>query len=190
MKAVLVAAMCLGLAGCGGGLFGLGGGGEPVTASETTTRPMGVPIEYEPGCPAIDVIENAAAYRGGQGAGSASGVAFQASLTNFARECFITGNQLRLKVGIEGRVLLGQNGRPGTFQVPVRIVVKRRAEIVAQRASRVSVTIPGNETQAEFAYVDENIVLAITANDPADEYDIFVGLDPTSAQTAAARRRR
>jgi hypothetical protein len=192
----LTVAIGVGLAGCGGGIPGTEGTGSTVAnylAFGRATPPPSLPEdkpEVSYGCPTVNIIEGAAGYRGGSARDAASGVAFQASLIASARECSFIGNQLRLSVGIEGRLLLGQNGRPGTFQVPVRIIVKRRNDIVAQRSGRVSVTVPANDTQNEFAYVDQSIVLPISENDPGDEFDIYVGLDPTSAQTAAARRRR
>ena len=41
-----------------------------------------------------------------------------------ARECRVAGNQLIIKIGVEGRVLLGPAGSPGTFTVPVTIAVR------------------------------------------------------------------
>jgi hypothetical protein len=38
--------------------------------------------------------------------------------------------------------------------------------------------------------VEENIVVPISQADPGDEYDIFVGLDPTGAQAQRQTRRR
>ncbi len=57
------------------------------------------------------MLENAAGYRGMGSGAQASQVTYQASLTGSARECLFQGNQLRMRVGIEGRVLLGQSGR-------------------------------------------------------------------------------
>ncbi len=53
-----------------------------------------------------------------------------------------------------------------------------------------NVTIPANDTQADFVHVEENVVVPITTNDPGDEYDIYVGLDPTAQQAARQTRRR
>lgn len=205
--------LTLGLSACGGGgISGVFGGGaqsttpvEQQTGVGATLRNMllysgpTVPPSQQPGfnqqqdeygCPALDILENKAAYRGGTAAQQASGVGFQASIANVARECIVQGNQMRVRVGVEGRVLLGQNGRPGTFSVPVRVVVKRRSDIVTQRFVRLNVTVPGSDTQAEFAHVEENLVLPITENDPGDEYDIYVGLDPTAQQAVRQARRR
>jgi hypothetical protein len=209
--ATVAAALALG--GCGGGIPLLGGG----SSSQATTpveqqqgagatlrnqllyggptvpesqRPGFNIIENERGCPTLDILENAAGYRGTGSGAQASQVSFQASITNTARECVFQGNQLRLRIGVEGRVLLGQNGRPGTFSVPLRIVVKRRADIVTQRFNRLSVSVPAGETQGEFAYVEENVVVPISDIDPNAEYDVYVGLDPTGQQAQRQTRRR
>jgi hypothetical protein len=141
-------------------------------------------------CPEVGVIENTAGYRGGTALQQASGVAFQASLVTLARECIFEAKQVRIRVGVEGRLLLGQNGKPGTFSVPVRVVVKRRSDIVVQRFTRLDVTVPATDTLADFVHIEENIVVPISENDPGDEYDIFVGFDPTGQPAARQTRRR
>jgi hypothetical protein len=209
--AAVAAALALG--GCSGGIPGLGGGSasQAATASEpqqgigSTLRNQllyGGPtvpqsqqpgfnvIEPERGCPTLDILENAAGYRGTGSGAQASQVTYQASITNSVRECVFQGNQLRLRVGVEGRVLLGQNGRPGTFSVPLRIVVKRRAEIVTQRFNRLSVSVPSGDTQGEFAYVEENIIVPLSDVDPSAEFDVYVGLDASGQQARRQTRRR
>lgn len=212
LAASLAAAATLGLSACGGGLSGVFGGGaqsttppEQQTGAGATLRNMmlysgpTVPESQKPGfnlsqdeygCPALDILENGSAFRGGTPQQQASGVAYQASIANVARECIVQGREMKVRVGVEGRVLLGQNGRPGTFTVPVRIVAKRRSEVVAQRFTRLNVTVPGADSQADFAYVEEGLTLPITENDPGNEYDIYVGLDPTGQQAARQTRRR
>ncbi len=74
--------------------------------------------------------------------------------------------------------------------MPVRIVVKRRAEVVTQRFTRLSVVVPANETQAEFAHVEENLVVPLSDIDPADEFDVYVGLDASGQQAQRQTRRR
>jgi hypothetical protein len=210
--AAAVAALALG--GCGGGsLFGGAASTQATTPVEQqqgvgstirnqllysgstvpeSQRPGFNIIENEKGCPTLDILENAAGYRGaGGGSGAqASQVSFQASITGTARECIFQGNQLRLRVGLEGRVLLGQNGRPGSFAVPVRIVVKRRAEIVTQRFTRLNVTVPAGDTQGEWSYVEESLVVPVSDVDPSAEFDVYVGLDPAGQQAARQTRRR
>ena len=195
------------LAGCGGGGVlgtGLGRSSEPgvagtssasnflfyggATVPQATSNPAIVQREY--GCPGVEVLDGTAGYRIASPNRGAEGVAYQASLGQFARECAISGDRITIKVGIEGRVLQGPAGKPGTFQVPVRVAVKRGKDVVFSRQTRVSVTIPPSDTQASFTYVEEGISLPISENDPGEEYEIFVGFDPTGDKPAARTRRR
>jgi hypothetical protein len=213
MRFGLVAVAALVLAGCGGGIPLIGGGSSsqattPVEQQQgagSTVRNhllyggSTVPQAQQPGfhivdrqrgCPAIDILENGAGYRGAGSGAQSSQVTYQASITGSARECFFEAGQLRLRVGVEGRVLLGPGGRPGAFSVPLRIVVKRRAEVVTQRFNRLNVNIPAGETQGEFAFVEENITVPTSDVDPADEFDVYIGLDPTGQQAQRQTRRR
>jgi hypothetical protein len=209
----VTAAAALALAGCGSGIPGFGGGSATQAAapveqqqgvgaalrnqllySGPTVPPSQRPgfniTDPEFGCPAIDILENAAGYRGAGSGAQSSTVSYQASITGTARECITQGNQLRLRVGVEGRLLLGQTGKPGSYSVPLRIVVKRRNDIVTQKFTRLNVSVPANDTQGEFSYVEENLVVPLTGNDPGDEYDIYVGLDASGQQAQRQTRRR
>jgi hypothetical protein len=203
--------LAIGLGACSGGLPGLGGlggsssaGGSDVAPTQqgagSTLRNFALyggatqPPSQEPKdnerdltCPSVTVSENGAAYRSAQG--TATTVSYQASLTDTARECAFQGNQVSIRVGVEGRLLLGVNGKPGTYSVPVRIQVKRRNDVVTQRFVRVSVTVPANDTQAEFAHVEERITVPISATDPGNEYDIYVGFEAAGAPAPRQARR-
>jgi hypothetical protein len=205
--------MTLGLGACGGGgipgLGGLGGssttagGAEPAQSSQSagstlrnfalyggaTQPPSQNPTDNSRDfkCPSVTVSENGAAYRNTPA--TASSVNFQASLINTARECAFQGNQVSIRVGVEGRLLLGTNGKPGTYSVPVKIQVKRRNDVVTQRFAQVSVTIPSNETQTEFAHIEERITVPISENDPGDEYDVYVGFDASGQRAPRGRAR-
>jgi hypothetical protein len=204
---VIFGALVLG--GCSGGIPGLGGGSSAPAADPAQQTGAGatlrnfalyggptVPPSQKPdedrdlGCPTLDILEGAAGYRGKGSGETASAVSYQASIVRSARECITQGNQMRLRVGIEGRLLLGPNGKAGSYSVPVRIVVKRRKDIVTQRFVQVAVSVPASETQADFTHVEESIVVPITQYDPGDEYDIYIGLDPTGAQAQKQERRK
>lgn len=214
MRFGFVAVAALVLAGCGGGIPLIGGGSSSSQATTPVEQQQGagatvrnhllyggptVPQSQQPGfhiidrqrgCPALDILENAAGYRGSGSGAQASQVTYQASITSSVRECIFEGNQLRLRIGVEGRVLLGPGGRPGAFTIPLRVVVKRRADIVTQRFNRITVTVPAGETYAEFAVVEENITVPTSEIDPADEFDVYVGLDASGQQALRQTRRR
>ena len=127
--------------------------------------------------------------------GTNEAVSYQASMGQYARECNIDGSTLRMRVGVEGRLLLGPQGKPGTFTIPVRVVVKDGDKVAYSSVTRLSVTVPPGDTQADFSTVQEGISLPIGAQDPGDQYNVLVGFDPGGAKEPAkpkqqSRRRR
>lgn len=175
------------LAGCGGG----NGAGDAVSyqtalfgnpTNQPTERPVGPQRDYN--CPSVDILEGTAAYR--VGGASSSDVSHQASIVDVARECAYSGSQFSVKIGVQGRMVIGGKGRPGTLSAPLRITIKRGETVVASRIARVAVSVPAGAGGASFAHVEEGFVLPISAEDPADEYEIVVGFDSGSA---AGRRR-
>lgn len=185
-----VAVLSLGLAGCGGGSGGDGGSVSTAIFGNPTNQPTAQPVgpqEDDPTCPSVEVLEGTASLRVGR-AGSGD-VAHQASLNDVARECLFQPGSVSLKVGVQGRVLIGTAGRPGTYTVPVRVVVKRGESVVVSRIARISVSIPAGEASVPFAHVEEGISVSRTpGRDPADEFSVLVGLDSGGGGRSRARR--
>jgi hypothetical protein len=79
-----------------------------------------------------------------------------------------------VRVGVEGRALLGAGGGgAGRYTVPVRIVVKTGSRVIAERVRQATVAIPAGDTQGSFTLVEEGLVVS-----PADagSFEIEVGL--------------
>ena len=209
IRATTSAILLLGLAGCGGdGVLGTGLGGGSNTSSGSsqpgTLASAGNYLLYggptpppaiakgparDINCPKITVLEGTAGMRIGLATGGASEVAIQASLGTTARECTILDNKVSIRVGVEGRLLVGVLGKPGTYTVPLRIVVKRESVVLYSKYIPISVTVPAGETQASFTYVEDGILLPLTEYDPADEYDLLLGFDPNGKADAADRKK-
>lgn len=141
----------------------------------------------EIGCPYAEVLEGTVAYR--SGGDTARGINYQSSLTNIARECSDDGVTMRIKVGVEGRTILGESGRPGTYSAPVRIAVRKGQQVVYSKLHQAPAAIPANDTHGTFIVIDDTISVPITSTDPADEYKIVVGLDPQGQRAPRNRRR-
>ena len=140
------------------------------------------PVEEVAECPQVDIADGGAALRAGT---SADSVRNQITIANVARECVgQPDGSVRLKVGVEGRVLLGPGGSAGRYTAPVRIVVKRNDRVFASRSLAVPVTVPAGETQATFALVETNLAVPPGVG----EYEIEVGLGSAPAATRRARR--
>lgn len=183
--------LCLGLAGCGSGSSSGGNTALNVIMFQSTTPPPADQLPKDDDqdrqlvCPEVIVSEGGAAIRAQSGQDS-SGLRYQISITNVARECTATGNgTFRLKVGVEGRVLLGPAGGPGSYGATLTTTVTRANNVIGKRSARVGATIPSGQGGADFTHVEEGIMVPAGSGD----VEIFVGLGG-GGPAAPARRRR
>ena len=51
---------------------------------------------------------------------TASDVRYQLTITQLARQCMLAGPTIRMKVGVQGRVIVGPAGAPSQVEVPIR----------------------------------------------------------------------
>ncbi len=189
------------LAGCGSSLSGSGGGDGTVAGDGSgwgtailyggrrfSEPPPAEKREYS--CPAIEILDGTVALRSGD-TGTARGVGYQASIRDTARECaLVAGNRISIKVGVQGRLVLGESGKPGNYSVPVRVAVRRTGgETVYSRLTTASVAVPSTDTQGTFTIIDDGISLPLSAVDPGEEFTVIVGLDPQGRSAPRNRRR-
>ena len=193
----------LALAGCGGGAGSVSPG---ESASNTVANILAfgrpsvppAPAAADPNairliCPDIEVPDGLAALRvGGQDSAT---VRYQYSLGETARECSVANGRITLRVGVEGRVLIGPAGGTGSFTAPVRIVILRNGDQKAEvtRLYKVAVTVPAGESQGSFNLVTEPILVPYKHEDATDDYSIVVGFDgarPTAGAAPVQRVRR
>jgi hypothetical protein len=165
------------LAGCGApGEGGSSIGNMLALAGTTVPPPVRAQQIEDVYCPQVGIADGGSTMRsyGGGRVGDAAGLRSQISISELARECVgqPDGSTL-VKVGVEGRALLGTGGAAGRYDVPVRIVVKSGSRVIANRVLRTAVAIPAGQTQASFAVVEEGI--AVPAAD-ASTFEIEVAL--------------
>ena len=84
------------------------------------------------------------------------------------------------------QVLLGPAGSPGSYGATLTTFVTRGNGVVARRSARVSATIPGGQSGADFAYVEDGITVPAGQGD----VEIFVSLGHGGAAAPARHRRR
>ncbi|WP_237480303.1 hypothetical protein [Lichenibacterium dinghuense] len=140
-------------------------------------------------CPTIEVLDGTASYRTYAGADQTNeNVRYQFSMGDVARECTHSGKDLLIKVGVEGRVLLGPAGSPGSFTVPVRIAVRHDGDgkVAAAKFFQVPATIASGEDATGFQVVSDPIAVPFVTSSADDDYTILVGFDAGTKPTAAA----
>ncbi len=143
-------------------------------------------------CPVIEVQDGTASARFYKGASQSNDdVRYGFTLGDVARECSKVGDQLQLRVGVEGRVLMGPAGSPGTFSIPIRIAVRNdnSQKVLSSQLARVSATVPPDQTQAAFNYVTEPFSVPFVPH-PDEDYTVLVGFDTGGKVAADASPRR
>ena len=151
-------------------------------------------LQASASCPEVVVLEGTAAQRVFAGAESSENLRYQSSIGDVARECYVQGNQLTIKVGIEGRVLLGPAGSPGNFTVPIRIAVlsEKTQEPVTSKIYRIPATIAPGQSATNFSFLVEPLVVPNVSDHSDDDYNIKLGIDAGGAGGAekVSRRRK
>jgi hypothetical protein len=163
-----------------GNLFAYGGTTVPTAAASAAEEVRCPPVSIAPGGAAVR------SYTGGT-SGSPEALRYQLSITDVARECARGPNgSIVVKVGVEGRGLVGPAGSAGRFDAPLRFILRRDQTILANRTQRVAVAGPAGELQAPFAVVEEGLV----APSGGGDFEIEVALGAVSAGERPARRAR
>lgn len=136
-------------------------------------------------CPAVDVSTGGAAHRVG-----GDTVRVQYSLGDVARECSNVqrDRSFTLKIGVEGRVLLGPAGSPGRYDVSVRFAVKDGERVVASRVQRQAVSIPAGSTQGSFVMIEQGIQVPPGLKSPSIEIGFGSGGGEPRERRRTARR--
>jgi hypothetical protein len=144
-------------------------------------------------CPRVEVRDGTESLRTYVGGQSNENVRYQFSMGEVARDCVHTGEDITIRVGIEGRVLIGPTGTPGTFTAPIRIAVLRRSDQKPETSKlyNIPVTIPASATEAPFRIVSEPIRVPYVDIDSNLDYIVEVGFDGGhSAVDAPVRRKK
>jgi hypothetical protein len=146
-------------------------------------------------CPGIEIRPGASTYSVGAGPGGGATpttLRYQAVIANTARECAVQGGTMTIKVGVQGRIILGPAGGPGQLDVPMRIaLVKDSAErkTVWTKLYRVAVSIPPGQTNVPFVHIEENMSFPLPATADLDAYVIYIGYDPAGSNPAPGKKR-
>ena len=146
-------------------------------------------------CPNVSVRNGAATLliggKAGEEAPAALDVRYQGSIIRTARECHVTAGIMTMKVGIEGRVITGPAGGPGTVNVPMRIAVVQEGispQTVVSKFGQEQVIVNNAVDRVTFTHVDSDISFPLpTPLSAIDAYVVYVGFDPLGAQPPKAK---
>jgi hypothetical protein len=191
IRASLALLLAAGLSACGGGVS-LDSVPNLLAFNSSTAPPTTAKAITHVDCPEVAVLDGTAAIRNYAGAAANTNLRYQFSLGDIARECSVEGGQIGIKVGVQGRVLIGPVGAPGTFTAPVRVAIRSESDhkpIVSQMY-KVPVTVPPGATEAPFSLVTDPLHVPLLSEQADVDYSILVGFDEAGAAAAAPKTPR
>ena len=158
--------------------FGSGSGSPPPAGSE----PDNAMADIE--CPGVEVRSGAstlAINSPGTQAGPMN-TRYQVTIGQTARECAALGGVVTMRVGVQGRVLLGPAGGPGQVDVPIRLAVVQEGpepKPIVSKFSRLTVAVPPGQTAVPFVHIEQDVTFPMPRGNLIEAYVVYVGFDPT-----------
>jgi hypothetical protein len=153
-------------------------------AQDGSTTDANTPAELE--CPGVEVRQGAstlAINAPGADAGPMN-TRYQVTIGRTARECAPLGGVMTMKVGVQGRILLGPAGSPGQVDLPIRIAVVQEGpdpKPIVSKLARLSVSVAPGQTAVPFMHVEQDLTFPMPRPSVLENYVVYVGFDPGAA---------
>lgn len=138
-------------------------------------------------CPRVEVRQGASTLTiGAPENKSAMTLRYQGEFTRQARDCAVVDGNMVMRVGVQGRLVVGPTGGPGQVDVPLRIAIVQETpggmRPIATKFIRIPVVVT-NEQSALFSHIESGLTFPLPVPVSAlDDYIAYVGFDPLSAQ--------
>jgi hypothetical protein len=173
-----------------GNFFSGGGSSRP-----TNVAADGAAASPEFDCPGVTIRPGAStlAVNAPNADPSATNLRYQAMFTQTARECRFNTGTVTMKVGMQGRVVLGPGGGPGQLNVPLRYAVVREGvepKTIWSKLYRVNIEIPPGQGNVPFTHIIEDVAYPFPPGADIDNYVVYVGFDPTGASEEEKRGKK
>jgi hypothetical protein len=153
-------------------------GAKPGVSQPASRTPSAPDVE----CPGVDIRAGAStlniATRPDQA--TAGDLRYQLSFGQTARECRVQDGTLTIKVGVQGRVILGPFGTPGSVDVPLRYAVVREGpepRMIVTKFKRTGATIAPGQTHVQFVDIEEGLSFPLPSAAELSAYVVYVGFD-------------
>ncbi len=152
---------------------------QPVTNAQTAVE-----------CPFLDIRQGASTLTfpppPPDGGNEAMALKYQGIFVRAARDCAVVNGQMVMRVGVQGRIIVGPAGGAGQIDVPLRIAVVSAPitapKTVATKLIRVPVTIGASDDNVDFTHIEEGLSFPMPASS-SDPYIVYIGFDPLGAAT-------
>lgn len=159
-----------------------GSGSQPPAQSST---PDNASADID--CPGVEVRNGASTMAISSPGAEATpmNMRYQVTIGQLARECAALGGVVTMRVGVQGRVLLGPAGGPGQVDVPLRLAVVQEGpepKPIVSKFARLTVAVPAGQTAVPFVHVEQDVTFPMPRGNLLEAYVVYVGFDPSSAK--------
>ena len=208
-RAVAIAGCAALVSGCGGGssLLGSSDGSTSFgsrfsqlfgSGADSKAQLVGAPPRVDDPsdltCPSVAIREGTATYAIGLPGKPAEGsdLRYQGTIVRYARDCRVANGQVSVRLGVEGRVIVGPAGAPPSADLPVRVAVVQEGiqpKTIFTKLYNTPVDLSGR-SNALFSFVAEDIAYPIPSAEAADAYVFYIGFDPNGVRPERAAPRK
>jgi hypothetical protein len=124
---------------------------------------------------------------------AALGLRYQVTIGRTARECLVRGDMLTIRIGMEGRVILGPAGAPGQVEIPIRYALVMEGpepRMITTKLHRVPLVIPPGQGNLSFTHVEEDLTVPMPPGSDLDNYIVYIGFDPNVPTPAEEKKKK
>jgi hypothetical protein len=153
-------------------------GAKPGVSQPASPTPSAPEVD----CPGVDIRSGASTLnitvKSDQA--TAGDVKYQLSFGQTARECQVQSGTMSIKVGVQGRAIIGPVGAPGTVEIPLRYAVVREGpepKTVITKFKKTSAVIGPGQTHVQFVDIEEGLSFPLPPATELDAYVVYVGFD-------------
>ena len=138
-------------------------------------------------CPPIEVRQGASTLAiGPSGENTTMSLKYQGSFVRVARDCSVAGGDMVIKVGVQGRIVVGPAGGPGG---PGPAADRRGRgsaggfKPIVTKLVRIPVTVAPGQGSVVFSHIEQGMSFPPpTPSSQLDDYIVYVGFDPLAAE--------
>ncbi len=164
--------------------------------SSASSRQTVAGAQPDVNCPRVEVRIGASTLTiGPTGDKAAMSLKYQGTFSRAARECAVVDGNMVMKIGVQGRVIVGPAGGPGQVDVPLRFAVVQEtpggSTPIATKFIRLPVMIGPNDGNVPFTHIEDAISFPLPAPTTLlDDYVAYVGFDPLTAEAQDQQKQK
>jgi hypothetical protein len=131
-------------------------------------------------CPSVDIRTGAGtlAVAAKQQEATANDLRYQLTFIEMARQCFVNGSTVQMRVGVQGRAIVGPAGAPPQVSAPIRYAVVQEGvhpKTIVTKFRRVPVELGSGNVV--FTDIEEDLSFPMPPLAVLQAYVVYVGFD-------------